>query len=158
VTEIAAEGGGEVDAVRLEAVGSVVGDDGDVERGNAKIVGAKGDAPFAQGALEARGGAASGEAAVALGGIGVEEGLGFGPGGHEDLFEVEHRRECTAYVRYWQEFFDCERRGVVGGGACLIEVSKPTRSRLAIIVCQLLTAPVTSSKLGPFSFRRISAT
>jgi len=62
-------------------------DGGDVERGDAEIVGAEGDAPFAQGALEA-GGLPAGEAAVALGGIGVEEGFDAGPGGEEDVFEV----------------------------------------------------------------------
>jgi len=87
VAEVAAEGSGEVDAVGFEPIGGVVGDDGDVERRDAKIVGAEGDAPFAQGALEASGGAA-GESAVTLVGIGVEERFGFGPGGHEDLFEV----------------------------------------------------------------------
>jgi hypothetical protein len=87
VAEVAAEGGGEVDAMRLEAGGGVFGDDGDVVRGDAEIVGADGDAPFAQGALEACGGAA-GEAAVALVGVGVEEGFDLGPGGQEDIFEV----------------------------------------------------------------------
>src|SRR3954465_8744877 len=79
---------GEVDAVGFESIRGVLGDDGNGERGDAEIVGADGDAPFAQGALEAGGLRAAGEAAIALVGVGVEEGFDFGPSRHEDLFEV----------------------------------------------------------------------
>jgi hypothetical protein len=42
---------------------------------------------------------AAGEAGVELGGVGVEVGLEAGPGVEEDVFEVDHVRDCTVYVR-----------------------------------------------------------
>jgi hypothetical protein len=82
--EVMEEGDVDLDGVGLEVGGGVVGDHGGAHGGEAAVVGAEGDGPFAQGALEA-GGVAAGEAGLELVGVGVEVGFEVVPGGQEDF-------------------------------------------------------------------------